>query len=622
MSSYFDGDESLFQGLQAGIYGRLPRTRYEIVGSFPSDPEPTARSAPKYPNKEPGKSLPFELPPGDEDFNLLFSRGDTPPLSETEGDPAKVRLVRLKEQIKQLGRDFNLKAWMGRLSDLIEKLVKGATPGSYRHFLLLLFEPDETFTKVQRQMRMSFYNTHSRPSVRNIAGYRPSAAWSADKLQLLNEVELLRDLVEPLRDGGETIHWLDKDLISNINKLKSLKKAYMAIFNFELEIKSHSTLLDGKNEFSFTEHNGNFRKTTMSMRLIRMNICRRSFVRMLKPQIPRFYMGPPNPAKEDRFGHHKKGVERRGGNDKDQVGKARSSSSQQNKPEAENRIGTMNDVIDHMMNTARWLAQARCVEAVDLFCDVARRFSSHDLPAKLSEEKFFLVRAICNVMFDLDDIIGRYPTSNEGSNDEDILNSLNQAYTPGADELRLSVQADKNFRSATAFPAAPGQIRGYRPRSSRPVRDWKKEEAALRKRARLEKSRPRFYKLCHEPALPTDPSNWAANQTSPFSVAYTEELDATEERVVYQELKSKPERDEHNYSHSRTAPYQPNVEPEVGKGQGPITGSKPKRADLAPNCTPRQARAMIFEELRRGRNDTSPSVYQEELDEVEILCEL
>lgn len=244
MSSIFNGAEVPFQNPPPGLSRPFHRDMYLLVEPLTPLPDPPSRSTLEYSIKEPAKLSPYKLPPGEEDFALVFSTGDTPPLSEaeTEEDIEKAYFARLEQEIKRFGRDFNPKAWMAHVPAMTEVLVKGATPGTFKHFLMLLLEPDETFAKAQHSVQTWLNERYPGRVVDDIPKRGPYALWATDKQLLLGEIELLRKLVQPLREAGKAIHWLEKNPCRNIFTMKSLKKAYKIIAEFENETTSRTIL--------------------------------------------------------------------------------------------------------------------------------------------------------------------------------------------------------------------------------------------------------------------------------------------------------------------------------------------------------------------------------------------
>ncbi|KKZ60200.1 hypothetical protein EMCG_05122 [[Emmonsia] crescens] len=277
--------------------------------------------------------------------------------------------------------------------------------------------------------------------------------------------------------------------------------------------------------------------------------------------------------------------------------------------EAANCTGTMDDVIETMMNTARWLAKARCTESVDLFCDVARMFSPRDPPANMSDEKYSLIRAVCDAMFDIDDIgIESSSPIDRDSDGDGILNTINWEYFIDAAASRRSLMSDLQLRMAAKCPISPAHMHGHRLSSHGSIRRGRKGKRMINKRARSEIALPKSLAHRQDVTLPADPSNWAANHTSPFGEAFREELDREEESMTYQQLKMICE--EGVKARSRAARSQVAQVQLTKENETPM---KQKRRSLSFHCTGKQASAMILEALMKDEHeDTAPEAQEKE----------
>ncbi|EDN08352.1 predicted protein [Histoplasma mississippiense (nom. inval.)] len=531
---------------------------YLLVEPIAPLPDPPSRSTLEYSIKEPAKPSPYKLSPGEEDFALVFSTGDTPPLSEaeTEEDIKKAYFARLEQEIKKFGRDLNPKAWMVHVPAMTEILVKGATPGTFKHFLMLLLEPDETFAKAQHSVQTWLNERYPGRVVDDIPKRGPYALWATDKQLLLGEIELLRD----------------------------------------------------------------FRATMMSMRMARMDVCKESLSMMPPPKIPKSNDPTTFPAAQRQLHKYRNDDSQQIGIE--HIGEAKppplsasvlvgfASSTALRPPNVQE---LWDDVIETMMNIARWLAKARCTESVDLFCDVARMFSPRDPPANLSDGNYSLIRALCDVMFDIDDIGSESSSSADLDFDgEDSLDTINREYFVDVAASRRSLMANLQLRMAADKPIAPAHMHGHRLSSHGSIRRDTNGKRMLNKRARSEMVLPKYIAQSYEDAFPADPSNWAANNTSPFAEAFQEELDREKVRRAYQRLKAICE--EGIKARSRAVPPKENVVAQVAQvppAKENVTPLKQKRRSLSVNCTGKQAAAMIMEALMKSRNEDPVSDVQE-----------
>ncbi|PGH06892.1 hypothetical protein GX51_02137 [Blastomyces parvus] len=512
MSSIFNGVEVPFQNPPPGLSRPFLRDMYLLVEPLEPLPGPPSRSTLKYSIKRPSKLPPYEPPPGDEDFALVFSTGDTPPPSEAaaEEDFENAYFARLEQKIKNFERCFNPKAWMVHVPAMTEKLVKDATPGTFKHFLLLLLEPDETFAVAQHSVQSWLDERYPGRVVDDIPERGPYALWATEKQLLLGELELLRKLVEPLREEATTIHWLEKNPCRNVFTMRALKKAYKIIVEFENETTAR-TILNEEGKLSSLSVDRDFRLAVMSMRMARMDVCKESLSKLPPPKIPKFNDPTAFPTTEGRLHNYKNYLPHM--HETEHFDTPDSSLSPQPhedlhkyRLEAANCAGSMDDVIETMMNTARWLAKARCTESVDLFCDVARMFSPRDPPANLSIEKYSLLRALCDVMFDTDDI-GSESSSSTVRYSEGDLDTINWEYFVDAAASRRSLMMDLQLRMAAGRPIAPTQMHGHRFSSHGSMRRGRRRARMLSKRARSEMTLPRSTAHHQKFTLPADPSN-------------------------------------------------------------------------------------------------------------------
>ncbi|KAL2362527.1 hypothetical protein RJZ56_004573 [Blastomyces dermatitidis] len=552
MSSIFNGMEVPFQKPPPGLSRPFLRDMYLLVEPLAPLPDPPSRSTLQYSIKERSKLPPYEPPPGDEDFALVFSTGDTPPPSEAgpEEDFENAYFTRLEQKIKDFGRYFNSKAWMVHVPAMAEKLVKDATPGTFKHFLLLLLEPDETFAKAQHSVQTWLDERYSGRGVGSVPERGPYALWVAEKQLLLED-------------------------------------------------------------FSLSTLSGDFRLAVMSMRMARIDVCKESLLKLPPPTVPKFNDPTTSPASERRLHKYKNYQPRPDGTE--HLDRPESSLSPQPhedllkyRLEAANCAGTMDDVIETMMNTARWLAKARCTESVDLFCDVARMFSPHDPPANLSNEKYSLLRVLCDAMFDTDDVGSEAPYVTDRYSEDDLDVTTNREYFVDAAASRRSLMRDLQLRMAAERPIAPTQMHGHRFSSHGSIRRGRRRARMLNKRARSEIALPRSIAHRYKFTLPADPSNWAANYTSPFGEAFQAELDRQEESRAYQCLKMICE--EGLKARSRAVPSQ--TAP-VQRAKESETDVKQKRRGLSARCSGNQASAMIIEALMKNGHGDAVSDAQE-----------
>ncbi|OJD18926.1 hypothetical protein AJ78_01112, partial [Emergomyces pasteurianus Ep9510] len=299
----------------------------------------------------------------------------------------------------------------------------------------------------------------------------------------------------------------------------------------------------------------------MSLRMARMDVCKESISKMPPSQIPKFNDPTTFPFVPRQL--HKYSNDKPQSEPVESFDRPESSLSPQPcadllryRLQATNYTGNVDDGIEMMINTARWLAKARCTESVDLFCDVARMFSPPDPSANLSDEKYSLVRAVCDVMSDVNDVCGEPCSPAEwNANKGSILDTINWEYFVDAAASRRSLMNDLRLRMTAEWPTAPAHMHGHRLSSHGSIRRGRKRKNMRNNRVRSENALPRFLALCHEGPFLMDRSNWAANHTSPFSDIFQEALDH-EESTPSQQLKTIYEgwvREHSHAAHSQAA---------------------------------------------------------------------
>ncbi|KAK2734597.1 hypothetical protein FQN55_002576, partial [Onygenales sp. PD_40] len=179
------------------------------------------------------------------------------------------------------------------------------------------------------------------------------------------------------------------------------------------------------------------------------------------------------------------------------------------------------DVIDTLLNIARWLMNARSTEAVDLFCDVARMFTAHDPPIRISDDRYSLLRTLSDVMLDFSENTTRKrprAATNPGNNvniNFDVPGPSNWEYSRDTDTSRRALMAGLRQRMEmdTDHPD-PAEKHGLRLSSHGTAKE--KQEQTNRRPEKLPRSATHIiaYTVAMErrSALSVDPSNLAANR--------------------------------------------------------------------------------------------------------------
>lgn len=180
------------------------------------------------------------------DFASVFSRGNSPiqtpededddaSISSIDSETAHLMAVRSAKFI-QIRREFNPITWTKDTPTMVKYLRNDAVPGSFKHLLLLLLEPGASFMPMQVKMQRWFAERFSSRVYEPDDGHVGHSMRMLDRTQLVDELEVLRKLVRPLREGKMEPRWIDKAYDETDDILKGLQKASRIIEEFEEDI--------------------------------------------------------------------------------------------------------------------------------------------------------------------------------------------------------------------------------------------------------------------------------------------------------------------------------------------------------------------------------------------------
>ncbi|KAL2802664.1 hypothetical protein BJX63DRAFT_437655 [Aspergillus granulosus] len=255
----------------------------------------------------------------------------------------------------------------------LPKLAINPFPGTYAHFLLLLFETFEHLQPLQlgmEQWLLGCYNGNRFNS--------PTETNLVDENFFGTELEMLRRLLEPIREGTKmSVFWMNTRRADASWACEQLEASVGVIESFKHDICAAApNSSSGNKTFYSTLPVSVERDTMLSLRQHRIDACRASLYWNS--------YGGSDIELTSFFHFYKQHVS------KNEPAKARASGwlppkspqtpGLSEQPALEGDLaswasfGIDNEVFDLMLKTALWLSVARGLGAVHLFCDIARLF--------------------------------------------------------------------------------------------------------------------------------------------------------------------------------------------------------------------------------------------------------
>ncbi|KAL4762894.1 uncharacterized protein BDW70DRAFT_166680 [Aspergillus foveolatus] len=368
---------------------------------------------------------------------------------------------KLDDLIGRFTKGFDPAAFSAVITASIPKLIKDLFPGSYAHLLLILFETFEAVQTIQLGLETWFKRRYSGNPI-----FFPSETNITDETFFAAEIETLRKLLEPIREGKKSsIFWVNTRRSDPSRTCEQLEASVRVIESFKEDICA--ALSSGnENRTIYSTLPVSVERTAMySMKQLRMDACRAtlhwdnfngseieftSFYHFYKAHI-----STTEPARARASGWLPP----------KSPGTPRLSAREAGEGDLANWIshGIGDDIVDLLLKTALWLSLARGLAAVHLFCDVARLFVLHPPPMTISKEyRRFLLHLIRlrattgGAQFSPSPIVPRDNKVFPGRNTdyfEDIWRTSHQLSAGLCDEISLFVKHNiPNFKLSKAPP--------------------------------------------------------------------------------------------------------------------------------------------------------------------------
>ncbi|KAL4864111.1 hypothetical protein BDV12DRAFT_189154 [Aspergillus spectabilis] len=340
------------------VFGASPATAADLVYEDPVGPV----------------NIPFDA----QDYALVDQKA--PQIVEAENQ-------KLDDLMAKFTKGFDPGAFGGIILASLPKLTQGLFPGSYAHLLLLLFSSFEMIQTIQYGLeRWLGHHHHGTPFV------TPSETSGLDEMFFAAEMETLRQLLEPLREGArKSVFWLNSRRADPVRTCEQLEASIRVIETFKDDVCAAMNS-NHENRTIYSPLQISLERTAMiSMKQLRLDTCNAtlhwdsfsgseieltSFFRFYKAHISKT-----EPSKARAVGWLPPSSPQT----------PRSSATEASEGDLASWIshGVKNDVIDLLLQTALWLSVARGLPAVHLFCDVARLFVLN-LPTRPGTDQYQL----------------------------------------------------------------------------------------------------------------------------------------------------------------------------------------------------------------------------------------
>ncbi|EAU37543.1 predicted protein [Aspergillus terreus NIH2624] len=301
-----------------------------------------------------------------------------PLTDEKAREVAEAQFQKLEELMDNFTRGFDPGNFSREVMSLIPMLAERATPGSFKHLLVLLLENWPKMQSIQASLEDWLRGHYQRWAITH-----PSDTSITDEMYFGSEIEMLRKLLAPLRgeDTGK-VFWMNTRLPDCAKVCKQLEASAKVIEEFKRDILA-SIESRGEDRTIYNSLPVSHERTVMiSMRQLRLDACKATLswdgFRQSDIELTRFYQ------------FYKEYVSTY------QPAKARASGwlppntpqvphISVNVPREDDLVSwppayRQNASLDLLLKTALWLSVARGLAAVHLFCDVARMFTIHKPP--------------------------------------------------------------------------------------------------------------------------------------------------------------------------------------------------------------------------------------------------
>ncbi|KAI9040060.1 uncharacterized protein KD926_008623 [Aspergillus affinis] len=279
-------------------------------------------------------------------------------------------------------RGFDPSTFQAELMAELPELVKNVLPGSYEQLLVILLEKSKNVDKIQSKLREWLRKRYPQ-----LMSTFPIGTETMDESYFLTEIQILRKLLEPLRSEPSTpIYWMNTRRTSVCEQLEAAVKV---IEEFKLDIlEALENDTEDRSCYS-TLPVSNPRSSLMSMKEVRIEACKASLkwdgLAHAEIELTKFYHFYRNDLIKNR------------------PEKAREEGwlppTTTKIPRSSTEMSEEGDLVvwpthkgneklfNMLLKTALWLAMARGLAAVHLFCDVARLFTAHE-PSKEANKAY------------------------------------------------------------------------------------------------------------------------------------------------------------------------------------------------------------------------------------------
>ncbi|KAL4788722.1 hypothetical protein BJX76DRAFT_363371 [Aspergillus varians] len=346
---------------------------------------------------DPSLATPSELlieePPGAVDIPFDSKGGSYALVDEKAPQIVEAEGQKLDDLMRKFTNGFDPGAFGSTIMASIPQLAEDLFPGSYAHLLLLLLESFDMLQNIQLGLETWIGSRyHGFPIV------QPSETSITDETLFAAEIETLRKLLEPIREGNKnSIFWLHTRRADPFRTCEQLEASARVIETFKNDICA-ALNSDQENETIYSTLPVSVERSAMiSMKQLRLDACKAtlhwdnfsgseleftSFFRFYKAHISK---NEPAKARASGWLPPKS------------PGTPRLSAPEASEGDLASWVsyGVEDEVIDLLLKTAMWLSLARGLAAVHLFCDVARLFVLHQ-PAKTGSNEYrrFLLHII------------------------------------------------------------------------------------------------------------------------------------------------------------------------------------------------------------------------------------
>ncbi|KKK23527.1 hypothetical protein AOCH_007662 [Aspergillus ochraceoroseus] len=291
---------------------------------------------------------------------------------------------RLDELMAKFTKGFDPGTYAKEIRASLPKLVTNLAPGSYNHLLALVFETYDRFQSLQIDMEAWLQHRYQRAKIA-----RPSNICITDETLFALEVEMLRKLLEPIREGSnKDVFWLSTRRAAPTWACEQLEESAKVIEVFKTDICSALKSPDTTRTIYINLPVSVKRTAIISIKQSRLDACKESLswdkytgsdLEMTAfYQLYKSYVSTNDPARARASGW---------------LPPLCPQTPRSSAPEAQEgdlakwpASEPTENIHELLLKTALWLGVARGLAAVHLFCDVARLFALTGPPAEVTDE--------------------------------------------------------------------------------------------------------------------------------------------------------------------------------------------------------------------------------------------